>query len=271
VVAEVMRVTPTDASEWLKCNRLNRPVRKSHVQRLAESIREGQWQVNGQAIVIADDEQVLDGQHRLFAIIEAGMPIDTLVVYGISALAFRTMDTGIVRTGADALCMHFPEISSAIVKAAATAVQWCWRLELGNIRGGGNVTRLSNTDVIDYCTNHPSLFSCAETLTGYPHEARPLSLGVGTALYELFARKHEDQAGVFMERLYTGEGLSRTDVEYLLRTTFIRDAERKQKYPMTTKVKMVIKGWNWKRRGNETAKQANIIWQPTEDQRIKIY
>jgi hypothetical protein len=268
IIAEVMTITPRDATEWLRCNRNNRPVRKRHVEFLAQEILDGNWQVNGQPIVIAEDEQVLDGQHRLFAIVEAGKSIKSMVVYGISPDAFKTIDTGAVRTGADALFLYFPQVQHYIVKACATAAQWCSRMDRKAIGHG----RLSNTAVIEYVKEHLSMLQCAETLQGYPHEARPLSLGCGVALYEMFQRKNQDDASRFMRRLYTGEDIIRSDPEYILRAAFIRDAAQVAKYPLAIRMRMVIKGWNWSRRKQEAPATRNTVTvQPSDDQKIVIY
>lgn len=268
IVAEVMTITPQDATNWLRCNRNNRPLRKRHVAFLASEILNGNWQVNGQAIVIADDEQVLDGQHRLFAIIEAGQPIKTLVVYGITPEAFKTIDTGAVRSGADAMCLYFHDVPPATIKAVATAVQWCSSLERRSV---GCNEKMSNTDVISYVKDHPGLLQCAETLTGFPKDARPMSIGVGAALYEMFARKDEDGADIFMERFYTGEGLIRTDPEWLLRQRFNGSRDGLAKLPTRTRVRMVIKGWNWLRRGHTEASAKTIGIAVNEDQTVVIF
>jgi hypothetical protein len=268
IVAEVMTITPTDAANWLRCNKSNRPLRKSHIRFLAGEIESGNWQVNGQAIVIADNEEVLDGQHRLHAIIEAGKPVQSLVIYGITPEAFRTIDTGIVRTGADALFLHFTESNHAVIKAAATAVQWVHRLERGTVHNNG---KLSNTDVIEYVTNHMTLLHCAETLFGYPKETRPLSVGCGTALYEMFNRKDEAGASRFMRRFYTGEELVRTDPEFLLRNEFLKDSQRTAKYPAAIRMRMCIKGWNWLRRGNCEASPNTIAIQANDAPKIVIF
>ena len=267
IVAEVVTITPEQATQWLRCNKNNRPVRRRHVAFLADEMVHGNWQVNGQAIIIADDEQVLDGQHRLLAIIEAGRPVQSMVVYGITPEAFKTIDTGAVRTGADALALHFHETNSASIKCVATAVQWCKSLEACSLH---SKLKTSNTDVIAYVKSHPSLLQCAETLQSYPKDARPLSLGLGTALYEMFARKKADLADKFMRDLYTGESLVRTDVEWLLRQAFIRDAQRTSKLPATARVRMVIKGWNWRRRGMMDASYQTIAIQANDDQKIRI-
>lgn len=270
IVAEVVTITPADATNWLRCNEHNRPVRKSHVVFLAGEMKAGNWQINGQAIVIAENEQVLDGQHRLLAIIEAGIPIKSLVVYGITPEAFSTIDTGAVRSSADALWLHFHDYSQHVVKAVATAVPWLKQLERGALRTGGS-SKVSNTEVIAYAQDHLSLFERAARLHGYPKDNRPLSMGPGTALYEYFARRDEEKADKFFEDLYTGENLERTDVEYVLRQAFQKDAQRiTTKLPTSIKVRMTIKAWNWRRRGMDTASYQTISVSPGEDTRVIV-
>lgn len=267
IVAEVVTITPQSATNWLRANKRNRPVRRSHVTFLASEILAGNWQVNGQAIVISPDENVLDGQHRLLAIIQAGQQIQTLVVYGIAEDAFKTIDTGAVRSASDAVCLEHCDLPVSIVHSAANAVKWCMRLETGNLKG---FKKVSNTDVLKYVNKHQSLVECATTLQAYPHEARPLAISIGTACFEMFSRKSEDQADEFMRRFYTGEGLERTDVEYLLRNAFIRDATRSSKIPAPNKVRMLCKAWNWHRRGMPKANANVIAIHPNDSPEVKL-
>lgn len=269
IVSEVVTITPAMATAWLRANQKNRPVRKAHMKFLADQMSNDAWEVNGQAIIIAENENVLDGQHRLMACIESGRPFMTLVVYGINERAFATIDTGAVRSGADALCLHFSEYPISAVKAVATAVIWIRPLEKGNVHRGNS--KMSNSDIIDYAKEHLSLFQRAETLQSYPKDNRPISVGVGTALYEMFARKNEDSADEFMSDLYTGEKLERTDVAYVLRNAFAKDAQRTtSKLPMSIKARMVVKGWNWKRRGMPQATHQTITVSATDEQKITI-
>lgn len=269
IVAEVVRITPAIATQWLRANKKNRPIRKRHVVFLAQEILNGNWQVNGQAIVIAENENVLDGQHRLLAVIEAGQAIETLVVYGIPERAFSTIDTGAVRSGADALCLHFEEYTVTTVKTVATAVPWVRQLERGLVHNFQR--KISNTEIIEYAKEHLSLFQHSERLQSFPKDNRPLSIGVGTAVYEMFSRKDEETADEFMRSLYTGEALSREDVEWQIRHAFQKDAQRTTtKLPYPIKVRMVIKGWNWRRRGMPTASYQTIQVSTRDDQRVTI-
>lgn len=267
IVVSLETITPESATSWLRANQHNRPVRRRHVAFLANEIVKGNWQVNGQAIVISEQEQVLDGQHRLLAIIESGRQIQTLVVYGISEAAFKTIDTGAVRTGADALTLEFPEASIGTMKAASTAVVWCKRLEDGKLN---NFRRIGNTETIEYVRSHPSLVTCIERVQSYPHDNRPLSIGCGGALFEMFSRRSSDLADDYMCKLYTGEGIGREDVEWLLRSAFIRDANARRKLPSIDKVRMVCKGWNLRRRALPSVTPRMLQIRPEDPAEVKI-
>ena len=69
VLVSIETIDPETAAKWLKCNTRNRPVRRGHVNFIAREISSGLWQLNGQTIVVSDTEDVLDGQHRLHAVI----------------------------------------------------------------------------------------------------------------------------------------------------------------------------------------------------------
>lgn len=267
LVIEEVNITPEMAGNWLQCNRHNRPARRSHVAFLANEILSGHWQVNGQAIVIAEDDEVLDGQHRLMAIIEAGRPARSLVIYGVSPEAFKTIDTGAVRTGADALVLHFPEASPVIVKAVASAVRWCVRIER---QFHGVSAKISNSEIIEYTESHPSLFHCAEILNGYPKDGRPVSLACATALYEMFSRKDAALADSFMRKFYTGEQIGLQEPEFVLRQMLIKDAQRLQGYPAEIKMKMCVKAWNWRRRGRDDAPRQVIAMSPHDPARLAV-
>ena len=270
VFSEITTITPAEATNWLRANCKNRPVRKAHVEFLAREMKGGNWRVNGQPIIIADNEQVLDGQHRLLAIIEAGIPIKTMVTYGIAEDAFSTIDTGAVRSSADALCLHFQEYPHYVVKAVAGAVYWLKMLERGVLHRGGG--KISNTEVIHYARDHLSMFERATTLLHYPKENRPLSIALGTALFEYLARKNEEKAEEFFERVYTGENLERHDVEYVLRAAFQADAQRvSSKLQPSIKARMTIKAWNWRRRGMDVANLRTITVSASEDTRLTVY
>lgn len=74
-----MVITPEIASAWLAHgNENNRKFRKHVGERYATSLLKGEWGKCATPIVI-EKGQVLDGQHRLWAIVRTGVPMPALV------------------------------------------------------------------------------------------------------------------------------------------------------------------------------------------------
>ena len=64
-------ITPELAAEFLKKNKSNRPLSSKHVIALAGSIERGEWMFTGESIKFSESDTLLDGQHRLSAIVMA--------------------------------------------------------------------------------------------------------------------------------------------------------------------------------------------------------
>lgn len=269
IVRNVESIDKEMASHWLESNHLNRPVRNRHVEYLARQMAEGRWQVNGQAIIISEKEDILDGQHRLLAVVQSGVTIKSLVVYGIANEAFKTIDTGALRTGSDALHVWFKadEHSIQVEKAVAAAVPWCLGLERKIIR---EQRRLPNVEVVEYLTAHPTLWRCAETLCKYPRETRQLSTGIGTGLFEIFQRRNQRAAMEFMRKIYLGDGLAVGEPEYALRTLFALEQKRSMRFSATTKARMVVKAWNYRRRNLDGIRPSKLEVTPKDPDTVEV-
>lgn len=104
-----MVITPAIAETFLAANTDNRRVSPRNLAFLTKEITSGKWIENGATIIIHKDTgRLIDGQHRLHAVIQANIPITTLVAYigGSDQDAFLTIDTGKGRSHTDALVMH---------------------------------------------------------------------------------------------------------------------------------------------------------------------
>jgi hypothetical protein len=104
--SEIVEMTPTVAREIIASNSRNRSLRKDYVRMLAGAMKRGEWAVNGEPIQIAEDGTLLNGQHRLEAVIESGVTVPLLVVRGLPTSAQRTMDSGTRRNLSDVLALH---------------------------------------------------------------------------------------------------------------------------------------------------------------------
>lgn len=77
--AEVRTITPFVAELMLRGNISNRPVRKQRVDMYADDMLNGRWASNGESIVVTESGKLVNGQHRLLAILKANMAFDFTV------------------------------------------------------------------------------------------------------------------------------------------------------------------------------------------------
>lgn len=91
-------VTPEMATRWLERLGSNRKVVQHRVDSIASDIRSGRWILTGDPIRFDENGELIDGQHRLWAVLEAGLEIETYVVRGLPPEAKLVIDTGMKRT-----------------------------------------------------------------------------------------------------------------------------------------------------------------------------
>lgn len=112
----MMKIGPKKALELLETNiDNNRKIKDNHVQTLVDDMETGNWDPNnGETIKIDQDGQLVDGQHRLTAIMQSKKSFTLPVMYGVSRQGFDTIDTGSQRTLADLLHMRGVASSTTI-------------------------------------------------------------------------------------------------------------------------------------------------------------
>ena len=101
--ASYMTVTPETAREWLKRNGGNRAMRRSTIDQYAKRMMSGQWVITDQGVSFDVHGNLINGQHRLEAIVKSGVAAVLLVVRGLPSEARRGIDQGLRRTTADRL------------------------------------------------------------------------------------------------------------------------------------------------------------------------
>jgi len=98
VTAELVNVTPSIAQMWLDSgNHGNRRVRAAQVRRIAAKIAQGRFTFNHQGIAFDGAGNLLDGQHRLMAIVAARQPVYMLVFRGLPTASVIGMDENVTR------------------------------------------------------------------------------------------------------------------------------------------------------------------------------
>lgn len=91
----VIDLTPEIAEDWLThCNTHNRKLIDSHVEYLADEMKAGRWRLTHQGIAFSDNRVLLDGQHRLWAVVLSGVTVPTRVFVNERSEAMEVLDTG---------------------------------------------------------------------------------------------------------------------------------------------------------------------------------
>jgi hypothetical protein len=96
-------ITPPIASEYLKKNNCNRSLRKSTIVRYARDMASDNWDTTHQGIAFDRKGNLMDGQHRLHAIILSGVTVRMHVTRGVDPRANNGVDQGINRSTIDIL------------------------------------------------------------------------------------------------------------------------------------------------------------------------
>lgn len=78
-------ITPDKAASYLEHNKRNRKLNQETVRLYANDMRNGNWLLNHQGIAFDDNGNLVDGQHRLEAIILSKSSVSMFVTRGLSS------------------------------------------------------------------------------------------------------------------------------------------------------------------------------------------
>lgn len=76
-------ISPETAKQYLEHNKNNRPIKKAHVTALANEMLSGRFSTTHQGIAFDVSGNLVDGQHRLAAVVESGCTVKMLVTRGL--------------------------------------------------------------------------------------------------------------------------------------------------------------------------------------------
>lgn len=255
--AETVMVNSQLAEAWLERNTTNRRLSDDIVQKYAADMREGRWHYDGSPIRFDRDGRLLDGQHRLWAIIESQTEQKFLVVSGLETRAFVTIDTGKRRSVADILSIEHPTVKSTMHLAALGGLMWKWDQ---GMRGKSLLPNRGRTAapteaLVDYINPQIEhlvhLNSRASSVANRRPGIGSSTLGLAMHVFEQIDKADSDW---FFDRLADGAGLDAGSPILALRNLLERAVagkDRRSSLPTDFALAVVIKAWNSYRRGEE--------------------
>jgi hypothetical protein len=187
-------------------NITNRPLKKNHMETLVQEILAGRWHFNAVTITIGQSGLVLNGQHRLLALILAQQELDlnpdkyadvwkrgdTINLEVLVAMGIReddevvnTIDTGKTRSLSDVLyrsefLSSFPQAHRKSLAASTSAA-----VKLVQSRTGSSMNAYSrhktHSGDCDFLERHPQILKCVQFIFEEADAAHPIYLHQGQA------------------------------------------------------------------------------------------
>lgn len=106
-------ITPERARALLERRAPNRKLRQYWVDYLASIMQRGDWRLTHQGIALDVHGNLIDGQHRLAAIVQTGLPQTMIVAYDCPSDLYDAIDEGLKRQSGDRLFTHHHEAAVA--------------------------------------------------------------------------------------------------------------------------------------------------------------
>ncbi len=242
---EVHEVSPELARAWLERNLGNRPIRQANLRRLVAAMKSGNWRMTGDPIRFSNSGKLIDGQHRLMAIVESGLAFPCVVMRGLDDAIFDVLDSGASRSKADVLFTEYGlPVETAILLSSIASIAYHYDSELYSFRS--SVTKES---IVEFVRAHPALIDSAIYTKANLVRESPCAKAIAGAFHYYASALDPHACERFLERFMRGIGLSADD--NLLHLRNLCYSARSARRPLGTRELFgrLIKFWNSERRG----------------------
>lgn len=248
-VSPNVEITPEMATQLMGLNSGNRPLNSAVVSKYADMMRRGEWKFTGDTIAISNTYRLLNGQHRLSAIIKSGIPQKYNIQTGLEDSVFDVLDTGKNRTSSDVLSIAGYSYTNTI-PSAVKIIDMYYSFKIKNTTSMRVKHKMSNTEILKWIDRHDAkeaLEKYAQIAVRLYGASRFLSHSTYCAFLYIFGNKNRDRAIDFFETLASGENISashRSSI-FLLRKRLI-DTQLKsiRMSNQDEKWALLIKAWN---------------------------
>ncbi|GAA1278644.1 hypothetical protein [Saccharothrix xinjiangensis] len=245
ILSGIYILTPEVATEILGRNIDNRPLDRHTVEMYASAMVRGEWKLSHQGIAVDHQGVLLDGQHRLAAVVKSGKSVPMLVIRGVQRDTFSVVDTGKRRSAGDTLRLTGAQDTNHL----AAALRYLYMYEtlpkdIGSWSGGR--TRTTNDQILELSKTHPGMLDCVR-------RARPLAANTGiiasacaTGIYLTERAAPKINSEEWFSGILTGANLDLGDPRLAFRNFFVNGRAQAGRRRMNARehLAIYIKGWN---------------------------
>jgi hypothetical protein len=201
----LVEVTRDQAETWLGHTTFNRPLNKRTVRMLAHDMVKGNWNHLVAPPILIDEASsgVIDGQHRLKALLLSNLESMEAFVLKVPRKAIEVIDTGRPRSLSDTLAIRGHE--NTVVKSAwlNRGVQWAT-----NVRATHALTRTEAIALIEAAPNIDQAAKVTDVLRRRSNKIVGLPIGSIACLWDIQEYGLGGELVIeFVERVQRSQGL----------------------------------------------------------------
>lgn len=262
-LVETKAVGPEMAAILLEGNTRNRPAKQQHIENLAREMSEGRFQYNGDTIRVDRHGNLLDGQHRLMAVVKSGTTHLMTIISGLDPETFLTIDQGTRRTSADMLGVANPELKN--IGHMASASRLLALMESKKIDSAKRGNTIRNDQVIVTCAANEKLLHEGLLYGFKPHLRKLIPAAQSAAVFAHFSKENRLLTAEFFAAIC--EPMPTLEIASLLRNQFTDNKIGVKRMPSTKLICLFMKALRkhldgqkvrqLKLAANETASYAN--------------
>ena len=239
-------MTPELAQKYLDTQINNRKANNDWVNALAQSIARGEWVMDGNSIKMDDAGHLIDGQHRLRAVVKSGITVPMEVKSGFNPNAIYVIDAFTKsRSLADVATLNkIPNghMLSTVIKNYYTEAAHAYSWTLQRL-SPANFIRIYNEDPFGW----QDVAKRVNEIKGqYKDRLQLIPANMMGGMYA-FLVKDKGYSGEtvadFFKQLCSTNPAKNVTIEKL-RSLLIKDSVRNKRYTTAVKRSMVVKAWN---------------------------
>lgn len=228
-------ISPLQAHAYLAKSVGNRTLNHDYVLSLAVAMESGKWDESASEIVFDEAGALIDGHHRLNAVVTHGGIVRMLVKRGVSKAARGLIDTGRTRNIRD-LMMMFRSGETYVNQRKASLT-----VAVGLLMGGGRPPAIRTLDAYDAWMRQFSEGIEAIVALGALNGRSPLRLGPVSGAFAFAHKMNPKKVEAFIVKVGDGVGLEMKEPAHTLRSLIFKPGSAKghrgaDRYELSRKV-----------------------------------
>lgn len=273
VQTKVMLVTPEIAKKWLTDNTMNRKINERIIKFYADQMAKDYWTLSPDSITFSDTHKLLNGQHRLRAVILSNKSVYMTVMFNMPEEYFKNIDLHRKRTNRDVLSIYGVKQSTLVSAGISKYFSLVNNLS-SRLSGNGYalyapaINKESITDVVNTYFSMPEYFN-ETALEADRYYSKFKYFGQSDyfayIVYLTKERKHpEKTVSAFFTQLSNGGTYITNQTIQILRDKLTENAVSKIKMTGMYRDTIIAKTWNAFVSGREMQR---LFFNPAKDQK----